>query len=77
MGRRHVAPLLFALAGVVFLVAALIPRTPGTRIDPILLVLGLVFLIIAAGTYRRAHATPPFTTDPRLPARKVPQKHRR
>jgi len=71
MRRGWVGPVLFALAGVVFLVVALAPRTPGKALDSTFLVLGIVFLVLALGSYRRLRATPPVSTDPRLPARKA------
>jgi hypothetical protein len=70
MNMARLSPILFAFAGIVFLVIGM-SRTPEGGRNTTFLVLGLVFLILAAANFRRARAKPPVSTDPRLPARKT------
>lgn len=52
--ERLIAPLGFALAGIVFLVAALIPLAKGQPLNATFLPLGLLSLILGLATWRRA-----------------------
>lgn len=52
--ERLIAPLGFALAGIMFLIAALIPLAKDRPINATFIPLGVVFLILGLGVWRRA-----------------------
>ena len=72
MNRSRWTPLLFAIAAVMFFVAGFLPRLDGEKLNTTMVVLGVVFLVLAASHYRRWKAREKPTTDPRLPASKKP-----
>jgi hypothetical protein len=77
MRRGWLGPLLLGFASVVFLIIAFVPRTPGKTLDTTYLVLGIVFFVLALGSYRRLRTPLPVDTDPRLPVSKTHQKRDR
>jgi hypothetical protein len=70
MNVSKLSPILFAIAGIIFLVLGMSPTPEGGR-NTTYLILGVVFLLLAAANFRRSRAKPAVSTDPRLPARKT------
>jgi hypothetical protein len=59
MTQSQVATLGFAIAGVLFLVAALIPMLRGSTVQIAFLPIGVVFLVLAVALRRRGPDVPP------------------
>ena len=73
MVRSRWTPVLFGIASLLFFIAGLVPRIEGRPMNTTMVVLGVVFLILAAGHFQRLKKPRARqTTDPRLPASRKP-----
>lgn len=70
MAIARIAALLFALSGLVFLGVGLSRTSDGER-NVVFIILGVVFLLLAALRFLQSRGKPAVSTDPRLPARKT------
>jgi membrane protein implicated in regulation of membrane protease activity len=68
MALVRFAPLMFVFSGLVFLWIGMFPEAAGKR-NVTFLVLGVVFLMLAAARFVRTRSQTRHKTDPRLPAR--------
>lgn len=57
--ERRIAPVGFFVAGVVFVIAAIVPVFRGEPMNAAFLPLGVVFAILGGVTWRRAQSTNP------------------
>ena len=77
MVRSRWTPVLFGVASLLFFAAGLLPRVEGSPMNATMVVLGVVFMVLAAGHFHRLkRPRERQTTDPRLPASKRPDSTR-